>query len=73
LSDACHAGVLAGIPLGKWYPELADSFLVTVTEKRTKLEIERLADQLSKPGVQEGRLAVRPSGEVTQQRRVRST
>ncbi|MBX9787960.1 MAG: aminomethyl-transferring glycine dehydrogenase subunit GcvPA [Pirellulales bacterium] len=40
-------GLLAGVPLGRWYPELADCFLVTVTEKRTRGEIDRLAESLS--------------------------
>jgi glycine dehydrogenase subunit 1 len=40
LSDACQAGYLAGIPLGRWYPDLDDCFLVAVTEKRTRTEIE---------------------------------
>jgi glycine dehydrogenase subunit 1 len=52
LSEATDGGVLAGLPLGKWYPELSDCFLVAVTEKRTKREIELLADVLSKAGVQ---------------------
>lgn len=46
LQSASAAGYLAGIPLGKWYPDLEDCFLVTVTEKRTKGEIEGLADIL---------------------------
>jgi len=43
LADACDAGFLAGVPLDRWYPELADCFLVTVTEKRTRAEIDALA------------------------------
>ncbi|MCH8966014.1 MAG: aminomethyl-transferring glycine dehydrogenase subunit GcvPA, partial [Planctomycetes bacterium] len=44
---ACQqAGVLAGVPLGKWYPQLDDCFMVAVTEKRTKSEIERLVEVL---------------------------
>lgn len=43
LSSALEAGYMAGIPLGRWYPELSDCLLVTVTEKRTKEEIEGLA------------------------------
>jgi glycine dehydrogenase subunit 1 len=33
-------GILGGIPLGTWYPHLADCFMVAVTEKRTKAEID---------------------------------
>jgi len=36
-------GIFAGVPLGRWYPELADCMLVAVTEKRTREEIDRLA------------------------------
>ncbi|MGC4005942.1 MAG: hypothetical protein QM811_23605 [Pirellulales bacterium] len=43
LADAGNAGYFAGIPLGTWYPELSDCFLVAVTEKRTKCEIDGLA------------------------------
>ena len=46
LAEAAESGFFAGIPLGKWYPELADCFLVAVTEKRTKQEIDGLADCL---------------------------
>ena len=34
----------AGIALGRWYPDLADCILIAVTEKRTKAEIDGLAD-----------------------------
>jgi glycine dehydrogenase subunit 1 len=47
LAQATDAGYLAGIPLGQWYPNLADCFLVCVTEKRTKAEIEALAEVLA--------------------------
>jgi glycine dehydrogenase subunit 1 len=35
-------GYHGGVALGRWYPELADCLLVTVTEKRTKAEIDGL-------------------------------
>ena len=44
LESALGQGLLAGVPLGRWYPELADCFLVAVTEKRSKAEIDRLAE-----------------------------
>ena len=47
LDTACQSGILAGVPLGRWYPELNDCFLVTVTEKRTKTEIDALAHCLA--------------------------
>jgi len=50
LADAAEAGYLAGVPLGHWYPELEDCFLVAVTEKRTKDEIDGLAECLAGSG-----------------------
>jgi glycine dehydrogenase subunit 1 len=47
LHDAGEAGFFAGVPLGRWYPELEDCFLVAVTEKRTRAEIDRLATALA--------------------------
>lgn len=43
LATASGQGVLAGVPLGRWYPELSDCFLVAVTEKRSRAQIDRLA------------------------------
>jgi glycine dehydrogenase subunit 1 len=44
---ACREkGILVGPGLGKDLPELADCFLVAVTEKRSKEEIDRLVDAL---------------------------
>ena len=48
LKSAEQAGILAGVPLGQWYPKLADCFLVAVTEKRTKVEIDALVQSLTK-------------------------
>ena len=47
LADAVDAGFFAGVPLARWYPELADCFLVAVTEKRTREEIDALAATMS--------------------------
>jgi glycine dehydrogenase subunit 1 len=46
LERAEAAGVLAGVPLGRWYPELDDALLVAVTELHAPAAIERLADGL---------------------------
>jgi glycine dehydrogenase subunit 1 len=43
LSRACERGYLAGVPLGQWYDDLADCILVSVTERRTRDEIDGLA------------------------------
>ncbi len=46
--DHCRTRkVLAGIPLECWHPDLADCFLVTVTEKRTRQEIDSLVGALA--------------------------
>jgi glycine dehydrogenase subunit 1 len=47
LGQASDAGYLAGIPLGQWYPNLRDCFLLCVTEKRAKEEIDGLAEVLA--------------------------
>ena len=39
-------GIAAGFPLGTYYPSLRDCLLVAVTEKRTRAEIDKLADEL---------------------------
>jgi glycine dehydrogenase subunit 1 len=43
IEKALGQHIFAGVPLGRWYPELSDCLLVAVTEKRTKEEIDRLA------------------------------
>jgi glycine dehydrogenase subunit 1 len=43
-----RAGLLAGLPLKAFDRKLADCLLVAVTEKRTKAEIDRLAEALEK-------------------------
>ena len=47
LDEASRAGVLAGYPIGRDYPELADCLLIAVTEKRTRAEIDRLVELLA--------------------------
>lgn len=39
-------GILAGIDLGTFFPEMKDHLLIAVTEKRTRQEIDALAGQL---------------------------
>ena len=46
LKRALDGGILAGLSLESWYPELADGMLVAVTEKRTRAEIDRWAELL---------------------------
>jgi glycine dehydrogenase subunit 1 len=47
LASALKAGFLGGVPIGPWYPSHADCFLVAVTEKRTKEEIDSLIRTLA--------------------------
>ena len=42
LAKVGQLGYHGGINLGQWYPEMADSILIAVTEKRTKAEIDGL-------------------------------
>jgi len=39
-------GVVAGYPLGRWYPELADSLLLCVTETHRREQVDRLVAAL---------------------------
>jgi glycine dehydrogenase subunit 1 len=43
---ARKAGILAGVPLGRWYPELAESLLLCVTEMHDEAGAERLIEAL---------------------------
>ncbi|MNK63250.1 putative glycine dehydrogenase (decarboxylating) subunit 1 [compost metagenome] len=40
-------GILGGVDLGRWYPELADCLLVTVTEINAPAELEAYAKALA--------------------------
>lgn len=42
-------GLIAGYPLGEWYPEFADCLLVCVTEVHAPSDVERLVEALA-PG-----------------------
>jgi glycine dehydrogenase subunit 1 len=46
LEAAARRGILAGVPLGSWFPQLGDCFMVAVTEKRTRGEIDLLVEAL---------------------------
>jgi glycine dehydrogenase subunit 1 len=46
LARAQAAGVLAGVPLVRWYAELDDALLIAVTEVHDDADIERLAEVL---------------------------
>lgn len=46
VEESLKRNLLAGVPMGRWYPELSDGLLVAVTEKRTRGEIDALAAAL---------------------------
>jgi glycine dehydrogenase subunit 1 len=47
--DRCAAdGIAAGYGLGREYPEFEDGLLVAITERRSKEDIDRLADSLAR-------------------------
>ncbi|MEO8091302.1 MAG: aminomethyl-transferring glycine dehydrogenase subunit GcvPA [bacterium] len=47
--DRCAGdGIAAGYPLGREYPEYEDGLLVAITERRSKDDIDRLADSLAR-------------------------
>ena len=46
---ADDAGILAGYPAGRDYPQFADCLLIAVTERRTREEIDRLVQVLAGP------------------------
>ena len=50
LARGLAAGYHAGLHLGRWYPNLADCFSAAVTEKRTRAEIDGLAEVLASGG-----------------------
>jgi glycine dehydrogenase subunit 1 len=54
--DLCaDQGIAAGYPLGRDYPEYENGLLVAITERRTKEQIDRLADALEQAIFQIGR------------------
>jgi glycine dehydrogenase subunit 1 len=46
VADLLERGIAAGVPLGQYYEGSENCLVVTVTEKRTKKEIDRLVDVL---------------------------
>jgi glycine dehydrogenase subunit 1 len=47
IASAQAEGILAGLPLGRWYPDMQDCLMIAVTEKRTRRELDKLADVLT--------------------------
>jgi glycine dehydrogenase subunit 1 len=54
--DRCaEDGIAAGYPLGREYPEHEDGLLVAITERRSKEDIDRLAESLERAVTAAGR------------------
>jgi len=47
LERCAERGIAAGYPLGREYPEYGDGLLVAITERRTKAQIDALAEVLA--------------------------
>jgi glycine dehydrogenase subunit 1 len=45
--------IIGGLPLGRFYPELADSMLVCATEMTRRGEMDELSDALRAPAAEE--------------------
>ena len=56
-TQTAAAGVTGGLPLGRWYPELANCLLVCATERRSDAEIAAYRDVLR-------RILARPQGQA---------
>ena len=48
LDRVAERGIAAGYPLGREYPEFEDGLLVAITERRTKAQIDELAEALGR-------------------------
>lgn len=46
IRTAADRGMMAGLPLGRWFPDMQDCLLIAVTEKRTRRELDQLAQVL---------------------------
>jgi glycine dehydrogenase subunit 1 len=47
--SAAASGLVPGLPLERWYPELPDTLLVCVTECQREADVARLAEVLAEP------------------------
>ncbi|MEI7684635.1 MAG: glycine dehydrogenase, partial [Planctomycetota bacterium] len=47
LEKLLKAGYHAGLPLGRWYPQMSRAISIAVTEKRTKAEMDGLVTALA--------------------------
>ncbi len=64
LRDCAQRGVNAGYALGRDYPELADGLLVAITERRSRADIDMLADVLESAMAARHTTPQKPVGEA---------
>jgi glycine dehydrogenase subunit 1 len=65
--DRCaERGIAAGYPLAREYPECEDGLLVAITERRTKAQIDALAEALGAAIAEGGELPVHMTGKSPQ-------
>ena len=63
--DMCaDQGVAAGYPLGREYPEYENGLLVAITERRSKQQIDRLAELLEEAVFQTGSTGYAPRADI---------
>jgi glycine dehydrogenase subunit 1 len=60
LERCAERGITAGYPLGRDYPEYEDGLLVAITERRTRTQIDDLADALAAAVAAESSSRVHP-------------
>jgi glycine dehydrogenase subunit 1 len=46
--DLLRAGIIGGLPLGRFYPELADSVLLCATEMNTRAQMDAVAEAMAR-------------------------
>ncbi len=56
LDRLSEEGIAGGYPLGREYPEYGDGLLVAITERRSRSDIDRLADALVRAVAENGEL-----------------
>ena len=57
VSELCKQGILAGVDLGRFYPEIDNQLLIAFTERRSYQQIDALVDALGKFAGQESQKA----------------
>jgi glycine dehydrogenase subunit 1 len=62
ISSCLEQGINPGYPLGRDYPEYPNGLLVAITERRTRAEIDRLADVLERAVAAERRRSLHEVG-----------